>query len=31
MPNIIMNENTRNFILKNGGIVTIENIKNGCG
>lgn len=31
MPNIIMNEHTRNFILKNGGIVTIENIKNGCG
>lgn len=31
MLNIIINENTRDYILKNGGIVTIENIKSGCG
>jgi len=30
MLNIIINENTRDYILKNGGIVTIENIKSGC-
>jgi hypothetical protein len=29
MPNIVINENTRNYILKNGGIVTIENVKSG--
>lgn len=30
MPNIVVNENTRDYILKNGGIVTIEKIKGGC-
>jgi len=31
MTNIIINENTINYILKNGGSVTIESIKSGCG
>lgn len=30
MANIIINEKTRDYILKNGGIVTIEKIKGGC-
>jgi hypothetical protein len=31
MANIILDEMARDHILKNGGTVTIEKVKSGCG
>ncbi len=31
MANIILDQKARDHIMKNGGIITIEKVKSGCG